>query len=67
MSSIQTDVLVGVHQPDDIGNDKGMTARSPDDKSLFHMFSIYVAGALTGHPQDTTDTSIAGAPFHCAV
>jgi hypothetical protein len=51
MSSIQTDVLVGVHQPDDIGNDKGMTARSPDDKSLFHMFSIYVAGTLTGYRQ----------------
>ena len=34
-----------------VGNDKGMTARSPDDKSLFHMFSIYVAGAA----------------FHCAL
>src|SRR5438445_5104584 len=30
------DDLVGVHQSDDVGNDKGMTARSPDDKSLFH-------------------------------
>jgi hypothetical protein len=59
--------LVGVHQPDDLSNDKGMAARSPDDKSLFHMFSIYVAGTLTGYRQDTTDTSTAGAPFHCAV
>jgi hypothetical protein len=31
------------------------------------MFSIYVAGTLTGYRQDTTDTSTAGAPFHCAV
>ena len=61
------DDLVGIHQPDDIGNDKGMTARSPDDKSLFHMSSICVTGALTGHRQDTTDTSTAGAAFHCAL